>query len=436
MKLRFLENGMPGIAEEIAQRTQSEMAQQYRNVEDRQNSLVQNLQAINHALGAIEDQTSQTILAQQEEIMDYVSTVSAQQWEESERVSQEISENIANAFSSLQEKHDSDFSNISDRINAISNRGLAKRDSAFLWINSAQTLGNFIHTAFPLSSEERQELTQSLTKVEQAIQNLDDGLAEAAIALAQSAYLELSTTRIALEKEQVDYQLLSAQVDKLLLELIEELDLSEHCPVLDLDGKSLPYEINVDFWVNGNLTELRGKITRLHTLLQNGDRFSLQHLQKIVQKVLPDYKRQLADLVYRARVEVINSQLRMNIADIVVKALFHQGYYLEESSYQQEDMRDSYVAHMVNYEGSQILVRVDPGDTPQGKNELHLYAEDAELKTAHEMRLRSNEIKRAIEKTGLSIGQLQPEPVFNSPALPIYHHKVRTNARAHQGIGD
>ncbi len=409
MKLRFLENGMPGMAEEIAQRASTELSHFFQGSEDRQKQLVNHIEAINQDIGAYEAQTNQFVINHQNQMVDFISTISNQLWDQSENISQELSINLSQAFLTIQEKHESDLSNLSAKINEIGENRSAKKEIAKVWIYSAEALNTYLFENFLANDLDAKNIKQAQVRIDQAIQNIENDLPEAAIAQSQSAYVELSNIRINMEKRKEQLQLLFMNSELILLKLLEEIDQNEHCPVLDLDGQILPYEINVDFWVNGALFALRDKLINIRENLLAGNLNSLKLLNKLVRRILPDIKTQIEEMVYRARVEVINSQLRMNIADTVVKALFNQGYYLQETNYQSQDMRDSYYARMINYEGNQILVRVDPGEIPQGKNELHLFADDTEQKTAHEIRLRSLEIQKAIENTGLTIGQLKPE---------------------------
>ena len=424
MKLRFLENGMPGVAEEIAQRASTELSQFFQGSEDKQKQIVDHIEAINQDIGAFEAQTNQVVLNHQNDMVDFVSTVSNQLWDQSENISQELSINLNQAFSAIQEKHESDLNNLSVKINAIGENRSAKKEIARVWIDSAEALNTYLLENYSLQDLEDEEIMQAQTRIDQAVQNLDNDLSEAAVAQSQSAYVDLSNIRIAMEKRKEQFQLLSMQAESMLLNLLEEINQNEHCPVLDLDGQTLPYEINVDFWVNGALFALRNKLINIRENLLTGNHYTIQTLNKLVRRVLPDIKIQIAELVYRARIEVINSQLRMNIADTVVKALFYQGYYLQETNYHSQDMRDSYYARMINYEGNQILVRVDPGESPQGNNELHLFADDAEQKTDHEIRLRSLEIQKAIEKTGLTMSQLRPEVEKQNPSPQYKPHKI------------
>jgi hypothetical protein len=104
-------------------------------------------------------------------------------------------------------------------------------------------------------------------------------------------------------------------------------------------------------------------------------------------------------------VAALSSQLRLNIADVVVRALFGQGYALEDASYTQTE-RDGFFARVVDRTGSEIIVQVDPEGPATPQNHLHLIASDRQPRTVHELRQRSKEIERSLQHTGLLVSSL------------------------------
>ena len=105
----------------------------------------------------------------------------------------------------------------------------------------------------------------------------------------------------------------------------------------------------------------------------------------------------------------------MNIARLVVTALASQGYYLDGSGYTGEDMRQGYLAEMVDMENSRIMIHVEPASGSSGTVELNLDIEDIHKRTPHEIRQRSLEIQRSLQKAGLQVGELLPVNPENRP---------------------
>jgi hypothetical protein len=113
-------------------------------------------------------------------------------------------------------------------------------------------------------------------------------------------------------------------------------------------------------------------------------------------------EKSLADIVSQSRMEVINSQLRINIADLVVRALQSQGFVISEAGYENGDRGSNYNILLRNLEGNEIAVRVTPGNQ-NGVNLLELDSFDAELRTSHELNHRAREISTALSRFGLKM---------------------------------
>ncbi len=80
-------------------------------------------------------------------------------------------------------------------------------------------------------------------------------------------------------------------------------------------------------------------------------------LEKIVgySHQIDEISSQLLDLVTEARVAVLASQLRFNVAQIVVQSLEAQGFFLEHANYEKDDYRETFVARTCNYAGNEVV---------------------------------------------------------------------------------
>jgi hypothetical protein len=122
----------------------------------------------------------------------------------------------------------------------------------------------------------------------------------------------------------------------------------------------------------------------------------------------------------------LNSQLRINIADLVIEALQKQGYVLQQAEYAGSDQRMAYSAKVRNLEGNEIVIQVYPSDLV-GKNELHLVSLDRENRTEHELRQRSLEVTRSLGQHGLQVDNLRSIGSDRKRPDPIPQQLTRTN---------
>ena len=137
---------------------------------------------------------------------------------------------------------------------------------------------------------------------------------------------------------------------------------------------------------------------------------------------MPELRTRLADACFAARIEALNSQLRVNIADLVVQALSVQGFMLQGYAYEQNDWRASFQANLTGLDQSTVTVQVVPSGTEIGQNELHILSGDQPLRNQREMRQRWDEVEDMLVLSGLSVGECQvaggKRTIRNKQVLP------------------
>ncbi len=407
MKLRFMQADLPEVADHLARQAQASLASYYQDLHSRQSDLVASLEQMHAGFLSFEDETNTLLLDQQAELSQDVEEISACL---SHQVSQAIdgmSARFQDHLESLRHEREGALARLEQQLDLeVSNQG-RKFDIAAEWLEAALIVKDFLERHYDHTGYAPGHLARYERRLHQARLNLENGLAEATLNLAQDVYMSLSELRLELEARQRQHTLLHQAACSLAHKLLARAARCRLVPAIDLHGEQLPFMVQVDFWVDGELQALIQQLEdHLADLEAHPDTLSIPDLRHLVQATLPGLEDQLDDLVYRARLNVINSQLRLNIADIVVTALHAQGYVLMDSSYEGDDMRASYYARVGNYAGAEILVQVNPVPGETGKNELHLVTSDQGYRTAHEMRQHSLEIRRVLQSTGLQVGAL------------------------------
>ena len=163
-------------------------------------------------------------------------------------------------------------------------------------------------------------------------------------------------------------------------------------------------------------------------------------MNQLIQTDFPAFQEELDRLIVDARLAALNSQVRINIADLVVQALEQQGFVLQESKYNNNDQRKAFSARVQNLEGSEVIIQVMPVPGDAGRNELQLHSLDKDQRTEHELRKRSHEITRTLNDYGLVVGALttaenagQAAPDFEKVAPdesePLIAQKLTVGAR-------
>jgi hypothetical protein len=408
MKLRFRQDNMPETVEKISRQTNAKMAEYHHVLEARQQGFLDTINDFNNDLANLELRTSQALLTQQNDVWQKLQQVSGTLWNHTEEILAEYEQRYCSQVRELQQTNHDELLRFEQQFLKISQSQKKKIRLARTWLSAAYSILDFIERNYEHNYFLPGQVTNLTQKLEQARQNLELGIPEASCLAAQQVYTQLSQIRLELEKMQVQRQLVYQTAWEYTQYLKKKASESCQRSARGLDWEELPYEIEVDSWINGDLHRLDQKIEELLVRLEEDKpKLTLTELNEISDSILPDIDRQLDELVYRARVNVLNSQLRINIADLAIQALTGQGYVLQDACYQSNNMSAGYYARLKNLEGSEIYIQVEPIAEAIGQNELHLVSSEPTQKTAHEIRQNAAEISSALDKVGLKVGEMQ-----------------------------
>lgn len=177
--------------------------------------------------------------------------------------------------------------------------------------------------------------------------------------------------------------------------------------------------MDLSYWSLGKYRELLEKSRQLLVLLsQEQHSISTEELKRTYRELLPVIEEKFESIIYEARLNALNSQLRMNIAERALQALETQGFILNGAGYANRDMRAAFTASLENVDGSRVLIEVIPA-APAGQelsNELVVITRHPYLKSEHEARLQWQELCRTLGQYDLHVGrpEIRATPPLNS----------------------
>ncbi len=409
MARRFVEAGLKQLSYRLSQATHKKENSESAQGENVNQELFQALAQVDQAFGQLEVDTLHALEQQEEAFFSHLDQYHEfVEMENADRIA-EINDQYHQAINYMSVHQEETLNELTDKVENIILDNQSQAQNAQRWIEAAQTMFDAILDDPIMAGRNAEYLSFCSELIDQAEENQQAGFHEASLISAQNAYRELYKARVKLYQLRSQYFALSNKLNQELELMEQELDLNKQVQVFDLQGNPLESEIWVDDWVGGKLSLLQEEITSARDILDTTPSTPVvKKLRYLLQHALPEWHARLSDYVYQARSEVINSQLRMNIALLVIKSLASQGYRLEQSQYAAEDMRLDYRAQLTDSEGSKILVQVEAiRDTPE-KTELNIYTQDIDKRTPHEMKQRSIEIQNSLRRAGLHIGDLIP----------------------------
>ncbi len=364
------------------------------------------LAGVNEQIRQVEGNTSRALVELETEVVNRSERQLGKMWQHFDQV---ISEYAARFDAQIQANARETQEYITDLYRSLRQMSASaeqKENLATQWVEAADIYCAYIKEYFNYEQFTPGRVEWLERQLVQTHENLEMGLAEAVIASAQQLVLSFSDLRVELERLQNEWVLLYQAAWEGINHLMIQVENCQFVEAIGLNGERLPSEINVDYWTGGDLDRLYAQLGDLRSQMENEEiQPDSELLHRWLEQDLLYYHQDLEEIVYHARIAVLNSQLRINVADLVVQALQEQGFILADSNYAEDDMRMAFGAQLENIEGNQVIIQVAPVGERVGENELHIQSMDSEERTERELEQRWGEISQSLNQYGVAIGQ-------------------------------
>ena len=331
-----------------------------------------------------------------------------------------VSQRFSEQLQIEREHYQLNLQSLIQRLDKYEQREQAKMKLARQWLRQVVLLADLIQEQFDHDRFLPGQLSKILRALEIAQRNLAEGLPEASLQISQQAFLGLSDLRLELEQRVMEWQSEYGRASEALDQFITELELNASVNALGLEGEELPERVDVAYWSNGDYQHLLAKCRHLSALLsQEQQHITTEELKQTHAELLPILMERFESIIYTARLNALNSQLRMNIAEQALQALENHGFRLNESGYVDKDMRAPFMAQLDSSDGSRVTIQVLPTDTTGREltNELVMVTNHPLLKTEHEARLRWEELCRSLNQYDLMVSRTETRatPALTAP---------------------
>ena len=394
--------------------------------EERQQVFKQYIGALENEIGQVEIETAQALMDQQESFQQEL----ALRMEESTSSLDEVARDLSGQLEASQRQHAHHLANMKRRLEALEGGAEHKAGLAGEWLSATSALRNFIEAHYDHPRFLPGHFEQADFQMQQALENLQDGLPEAALLAAQQVYAEYSGARLELERLTSEWQFLFQAALGAMEELLDTLNANKYIPALDEQGRELSIQIHLGQWSEHRYTDLTRQVKSLLSRLRTeAHSFTSAELMDILKTSIPGFEREFDTLVYEARLAVIYSQIRINIADIAIQALEWQGFVVTGHGFEGNNMRQPYLISLQNIEGSQVVIRVNPIQSAEASNDLVIESHDTPARTESELRSRSQEILRSLARYGLRVGPVSTEKEAQPGEGGLAPEKVHTVLR-------
>ena len=394
------------IQAQIAQLRSQNLNQTYQEFENRQQAFNHSLDGMTAHLASIEYSTSQAMVRQAASLQDEISRMGTDVWENTYALLTEHTQQMEDAFAESQSARHTQFQQLHRSLSQIRQSEQEKAAYVYQAIEEARILFESISDLYGREETIQPELQNTSRMINQAIENVNTGFCEAALLSAQQTMDLLTHARIQMENQIQQRQVLRQIAQDRLLKLKETLRANRKVRAVNIQGEPLEGVIDVDFWSNEAWRTIVKRYRRLEEQLTSEKNIELESIRHMIDE-LDQIEIEIPQIIFNARLAVISSQVRFNIAESVVAALQEQGYALETSSYEHNDMRCSYSIQLGNFEGSHVEVHLTPHPHDPIAHNLDVDFVDPDLRSAHEMRQRAGELSTSLHAYGLQLNDLK-----------------------------
>ena len=383
--------------------SQKTLYDQFSQIASRQSRYEAVCDALQSQIRDVEKNTSRSLVEQQTEFYNKLLSTSQNIWEDASTLIAVQTQNFINNVESQHHRLQEQVFDFEARLNTVYSDMDRTYETAVSWIEDAQELMEFIVANYP---REVVDIRQEEHQLVIARSNLQSGIFQAALALSQQSFVNLSEKRLIYERELANRAaMVQALKDHLALLMDRILD---HSTVkgIDLDGNEVEPYLNVDYWTGGELSKLKEKVMGLMTYIaEHGIHLDLQETSHLFENVIPELTNEFVEAVHSTRRKALNSQIRFNIAQLVLTSAIQQGYQPESGQYIEDDYRNEYAATAKSPDGNTITVRVRPDG--EYDHQVLLDNSSEAIRSEPEMKRRMQEILSGLQLFGMNMGSIE-----------------------------
>jgi hypothetical protein len=385
-----------------------ELSNTVREMENRQQLLEQALREMGQDFDWIGAEMIDDMLAQNARCYEGLATMIQETTSNTNASLEFLSQRFTEEMQREREQYHHHLQSLSLRLDTYQQKEQAKAEAARQWLGQSAAFADFIQEQFDHERFLPGRLSRILGSLNFTQGNLAQGFFESSLQTSQQVFLELSEFRFELEQQIVEWQTEYAKTYDALTRFVAELELNASVNAFGLEGEELTEQVDLGYWSNGKYRELLDKCRHFLTLLsRERASISTEELKRTYHELLPVVTERFESIIYEARMNALNSQLRMNIAERALQALEIQGFRLNAAGYANQDMRSAFTARLENPDGSRVTIEVLPTDKTEQElaNELVVITDHPYLKTEQEARLQWQELCRTLNQHNLDVSR-------------------------------
>ena len=435
-RLYELEKGLQYQTEAVVQAQSVPEIERLQNnllmdVSSRQDSFLEMVSSIRQDLLAVESRNSDRIMEQEKRILFSIVNQLREELDKQQSLVQNTA-NLVESFSRKVSDLEKNLDKISLQFDDHVARNLGGRDgienSIFPTIDYALELIAHMEAKYPghlLESHDFETIRENLDIAEE---NYNHGYVEASLSASQAGMIGVQAIHRKIQIAYFRYATLYGEMVFQFNQLTKYFDEHEFFNPIDSEGIILEEGLPLDQWTKGEygqiadeLNELAQEIRVYQYEIPEGE---IIHL---IDNVLPEIYQKFSECLTNARLDVLSSQRRFEMANRIILGLIEQGYKPIYGEYKEKSYLNGYFAEVENG-SSKINIIIDPVDHSHSENVVHVMSLDFQQMTQHELEQRAIEIRKSLADPTYEVAAfLEAETQKPNPIRRLQARTIRKN---------
>jgi hypothetical protein len=362
-RLRDVERELPGMISAVQRAQEQQAARDRAALQARQDELTRQLAGLSQQARQLEASTTRRINAASATIMNESREASKQLRAETRQLLDEQEQRFDAALTTERAERQRELGDLREQVQADQAGRARVLEAALTAVSDARVLHDAIAASLPHERFAPGRLARLTDRLALAEASAAAGTGEAALTQAQEVYLSLSELRAEVELKDAEWRAAHLTAVAAVTALVEQINYNSMITVTD-EESGASAELDVDYWSDGHLTAVRQAAEELaDRVREEADPPDLAELRDVSERSVAALDDRLSDVVAAARTRQWASQVRVNMAEMVVDVLEPlTGYSFEGATFAGSDQREAFYSKLRHADESEIVVEVAPDD--------------------------------------------------------------------------
>jgi hypothetical protein len=377
-RLRDVERELPGMIAAVKQAQEQQAARDRAAMQERQDQLTKQIANLSEQARKIEASATRRINAATATIMNEAREANQQLRVETRQLLDQQEKQFDAALSAEGDERRRETEALRGETAALRSETGALRseiardraarasvlDTAQTAVADARVLHDAIGSSLPHERFTPGKLARLTERLAIAEANVAAGTGETALGQAQELYVSLGELRAEVELKDAEWRAGHLTAVAAVTALAEQIRYNSMIMVTD-EESGASAELDVDFWSNGELSTIKKDADELTARVNaEADPPTLAELRDISERAVVTLNERLSEVVAAARTRQWASQVRVNLAEMVVDVLESTtGYFWNgDATFAGDDQREAFYSKLKHVDESEIVIEVAPDE--------------------------------------------------------------------------